>query len=220
MGQLLRLGFPAAMQMVLEVGVFALATTLAARLPAEALAAHQIVLNIASLTFMVPLGVGSATAVLVGQALGRGEQAGAVTTGWRGFQLGVGFMAISGLAFLLFPGPLLGCYTHDPGVIRIGRSILLLAAFFQLADGTQVVGTGALRGLGDTRAPMIANLCGHWFVGLPLGVWLCFGLRYGLAGLWVGLATGLIVVAAALLWRWWASTRKLVPMRALSADFR
>jgi multidrug resistance protein, MATE family len=209
MKRLLNLGLPAALQMNFEIGVFAVATGLAARLSAVELAAHQIVLNVASMAFMVPLGVGSAAAVLVGQALGAREPALAVKLGWRAFGLGAGFMTCSCAAFLLFPSTLLGFYTNDPSVIAVGTGILFLAGLFQIADGVQVVGTGALRGLADTRTPMIANLIGHWAIGLPLGAYLCFSAGRGIWGLWVGLASGLVSVALALLIRWRIATRAL-----------
>lgn len=202
MREFLRLGFPSALHMTFEVGVFALSTTLAARLAPTALAAHQIVLNIASMTFMVPLGVSSATAVLVGQAFGAGRAYEAVRTGWKGFALGVGFMACSGLMLTLGREPILSLFTTDPSVRELAGKILFIAALFQLSDGAQVVGAGALRGLGDTRSPAIGNLCGHWLVGLPLGLYLCFSAGWGLSGLWTGLSVGLTCVAVALTLVW------------------
>jgi MATE family multidrug resistance protein len=202
MKRFLRLGLPSALQMVFEVGVFALSTTLAAHLAAESLAAHQIVLNIASLTFMVPLGISSATAVLVGQELGRGSRPDASRIGWRGISYGVSFMACSGLTLFFARSPILALFTSDVAVREIGARILLIAALFQLSDGTQIVTAGALRGLGDTRSPMLANLGGHWLIGLPAGLLLCFKAGYGLLGLWIGLSLGLTSVAAALIFRW------------------
>jgi MATE family multidrug resistance protein len=215
MKEMIRIGLPSAVQMTLEVGVFTLATTFAARLSASHLAAHQIVLNIASLTFMVPLGVGSSTAVLVGQAFGRKERKTVSQLGWRGLSLGIGFMAISCLALLYFSKPILSLFTTDETVILIGQSILLIAALFQLSDGIQTVGTGALRGLGDTRSPMILNLCGHWFIGLPLGLYLCFSKDWGLRGLWIGLSAGLTLVAVGVLGRWWYLSKMLRSRRRL-----
>ena len=202
MRALIKLGTPSALQMVFEVGVFAMATVLAARLSSEELAAHQIVLNTASFTFMVPLGVSSATAVMVGQAVGRNEPHLARAIGWRGFALGTAFMAFSASMMLLFPHAILSIYSHDVHVIAIGQSLLWVAALFQLSDGAQCVGTGALRGIGDTHTPMVVNLCGHWLVGLPLGVFLCFGLHWGVQGLWIGLSSGLTLVAGGLLYFW------------------
>jgi MATE family, multidrug efflux pump len=202
MMRLIGLGLPAALQITLEVGVFAAATALAGRLPPAALAAHQIAINIAAFTFMVPLGVGSAGAVRVGQAIGRRDPAGAARSGWTALLLGSGFMACSAAVFLLLPGALIGAFTADRRVLDVGVSLLMVAAIFQLFDGIQAVATGVLRGLGDTRTPMIWNLAGHWFVGLPLGYFLCFTLGVGVVGLWWGLSSGLIICGVSLLIAW------------------
>jgi MATE family multidrug resistance protein len=206
MKELLRLGIPAAFQMIFEVGVFSLSSALAAKLTTQALAAHQIALNTASIAFMVPLGISSATAVLVGQHMGKLDYRGAAQMGWKGMQLGVGFMACSCVALLVFSRPILLVYTHDEAVLELAKNVLLVVALFQLADGAQTVATGALRGVADTRTPMFANLIGHWLIGLPLGIYLCFyhrlGPGLGLVGLWIGLATGLVIVAVSLSLKW------------------
>ncbi|HEX9639000.1 MAG TPA: MATE family efflux transporter [Acidobacteriota bacterium] len=200
--ELVRLGLPAAVQVTLEVGVFAAATLLAGRLQPIALASHQIALNIASFTFMVPLGLSSAGAVRVGQGLGRGDPAGAARSGWTTILIGAGFMLCAGLVLVIAPGPIVRIFTTDPWVIMTGAALLGVAAFFQLFDGVQVVATGVLRGSGETRAPMVANLIGHWFFGLPVGAALCFWLGWGVIGLWLGLSLGLIAVALVLLRVW------------------
>ncbi len=209
MRQLLALGLPAASQVTLEVGVFAAATALAGRLPPAALAAHQIAVNLASLTFMVPLGIASAGAVRVGHAVGRRDALGAARSGWTAILFGVSFMSLAAAAFLLIPRALIGAFTSDPTVVSIGVSLLFVAALFQLFDGVQAVSTGALRGLGDTRTPMLWNLAGHWFIGLPLGYTLCFALGFGVIGLWWGLSTGLIICGIALVTVWARSVRHL-----------
>ena len=209
--QLTALGFPAAIQVTLEVGVFAVVTALAGRLEPAILAAHQIVLNIASVTFMVPLGVGSAGAVRVGHAVGRLDGPGARHAGWAALVLGGGFMSCAGIVFVLAPRPILGLFTVEPTVIQLGVSLLLVAALFQLFDGLQGVATGVLRGLGDTRTPMLWNLAGHWVVGLPVGYVLCFELGWGVLGLWVGLSVGLTLVGAVLVATWWYRARALMP---------
>lgn len=209
--QLLALGVPAAAQLTLEVGVFATATTLAGRLDPVALAAHQIVLNVASVTFMVPLGLASAGAVLVGRALGRNDPAAAVRAGWSTIALGAGFMSLSGLAFVLIPRPLLAAFTADPTVVRTGLTLLAVAAGFQLFDGLQGVTTGVLRGAGDTRTPMLVNLAAHWALGLPCGYALAFPGRLGALGLWIGLAVGLTVAGLSLVAAWSRQARRLHP---------
>lgn len=206
--RLVRLGFPAAMQTVFEYGVFASATVFAGHLEPVALAAHQIVLNIAGFTFMVPFGLASASAVRVGQAIGRRDPAGAARAGWMALTLGVAFMAVAAAVFVLGPRALLGLFTRNTAVTEIGVALLLIAAVFQMFDGIQGVLTGALRGLGDTRTPMIWNLVGHWAFGLPLGYALCFWWTWGVRGLWIGLSAGLISVGAALLVVWSRRTRR------------
>ena len=196
------LGLPAASQVTLEVGVFAAATALAGRLAPAALAAHQIAVNFAALTFMVPLGVASAGAVRVGHAIGREDYDGAARSGWTAILFGVAFMSCAAAVFLLVPRLLIGAFTTDSAVISIGASLLFVGAIFQLFDGIQGVSTGVLRGLGDTRTPMMWNLAGHWFIGLPLGYTLCFIVGLGVVGLWWGLSTGLIICAIALLATW------------------
>jgi multidrug resistance protein, MATE family len=203
---IVRLGLPTAGYMLLEVGVFGLSTVLAARLEPNALAAHQIVLCIASAVFMLPLGIGSATAVLVGQSLGQRKFAEARLTGWQGLLLGAGVMLASGLSFVIFSSYWLRPFTASAAVIAIGIKVLQVAALFQLADGAQAVLAGALRGLGITRATFFANLIGHWVFGLPLGLWLCFRLDWGVVGIWFGLALGLLLVALMLIWEWWRQT--------------
>jgi MATE family multidrug resistance protein len=199
---LVRIGLPAAGQVLFEVGVFALATALAGRVSADALAANQIALNMASLTFMVPYGIGSAGAVRVGQAIGRRDPLGARAAGWTAIALGVAFMALASSLFLTFPAALVRAYTTDERVVAIGVALLFVAAFFQLFDGLQGVTTGVLRGAGDTHTPMFWNLGGHWLVGLPLGYYLCFRLGRGVVGLWWGLSAGLVICGVALLVTW------------------
>ena len=203
------LGLPAAAQVTLEVGVFAAATALAGRLAPVSLAAHQIAINIAAFTFMVPLGVASAGAVRVGHAVGRKDAAAAARAGWTALLFGTLFMSMAAAAFLAMPSFLIGAFTIDRRVLDIGVSLLLVAALFQLFDGVQGVATGVLRGLGDTRTPMLWNLAGHWFIGLPLGYALCFIYGYGVIGLWWGLSIGLVICGIALLVVWARKIRRL-----------
>jgi MATE family multidrug resistance protein len=208
--RLLALGLPAAAQITLEMGVFAAATALAGKLDSVSLAAHQIALTAASFTFMVPLGISSAGAVRVGQAIGRGDPKTAGRSGWMALLLAAGFMSSASLAFLLVPAVILRIFTIDENVIAAGVSLLFVAAFFQLFDGVQVVATGILRGAGDTRTPMLSALVGHWLLGLPIGVSLCFTAGWGVVGLWIGLSTGLIAVGIVLLFVWIRRVRILV----------
>jgi len=206
--RLAQLGAPAAGQILLEVSAFTLAGLLAARLDAPSIAAHQIALMCAALAFMLPLGVSSATAVRVGQALGRRDRLAAVRAGWTGIGVGAAVMTFSALLFLLAPELVLRVFTDDPAVLAKGRGLLAVAAAFQLFDGVQVVATGALRGLGDTRTPMLVGLAGHWLVGLPVGATLCFAGGLGVVGLWMGLSTGLVTVALSLLVVWRQRTER------------
>jgi len=200
--RLFALGLPAAGQAVFEVGVFSAATALAARVSENALAAHQIALNLAALTFMIPLGVSSAAAVRVGQAVGRRDPRGAASAGWTAIGIGVGFMGSAAIVFLMIPRGLIRLFTGDPAVLELGVSLLFVAAVFQLFDGLQGVTTGALRGLANTRTAMLWNLVGHWIVGLPLGYLLCFRWGLGVVGLWWGLSIGLMICGVALLFVW------------------
>jgi MATE family multidrug resistance protein len=200
--RLLKLGLPAASQYTAEVGVFALATALSGMLDPISSASHQIALNMAGVAFMIPLGMGSAGAVRVGHAVGAGDRPRASAAGWTAIMLGTGFMIASGLMFVLMPEDLIRWFSDDPDVLRVGTSLLLLAAVFQLFDGIQGVITGTLRGIGDTRTPMVVNLLAHWLVGLPISYTLCFILGWGVYGLWVGLSLGLIIVGVILLYVW------------------
>jgi MATE family multidrug resistance protein len=200
--RLAALGFPAAMQMLVEGAVFGIVTVFAARLDEASLAAHGIAVNVIATTYMVPLGISSAAAVRVGQAVGRKDTRGAAAAGWSAVLLSTLFMGAAGVALWVVPKWIVEIYTHDPDVIRIGVALLRIAAFFELFDGFQTVTTGALRGLGDTRTPMLAHFGGYWLVGLPLAYVLCFSFGWGASGLWVGLSAALILIGTALLAVW------------------
>jgi MATE family multidrug resistance protein len=200
--RLIALGAPAAGQILLEVGAWNMVTLSAGWLTPVALATHQIVLNYASVTFMVPLGVSAAAAVSVGHAVGAGDHERARRAGWLALGLGTVFMLLAAVVFVVMPGPLIALYTRDQEVMALGTRLLWVVAAFELFDGIQVVSTGALRGLGETRVPMLANFVGYWLLGLPLGLTLCFVLHWGIYGLWIGLLAALIVIASVLLTRW------------------
>jgi MATE family multidrug resistance protein len=207
--RLIMLGLPAAMQFTLESGVFALVTALIARLGAVPLASHQIALNTVALTYMVPLGIASAAAVRVGQAIGRKDASGASDAGGTAILLGAGFMTCAGVALLVFPRWIARSYTPDETVIRSTINLLAAGAAFQLFDGIQTVATGALRGAGDTRTPMLCHFAAYWIIGLPLGAWLCFRRGWGAFGLWAGLSLALILIGIVLLFAWRRAVRRL-----------
>jgi MATE family multidrug resistance protein len=198
LGRVLALGLPVGLQMLVEVSAFATASALSGKIGQVAAAGNQIALSLASTTFMVPLGLGAATAVRVGQAVGRGDTPGARRAGLAGATLGTGFMVLAALAFLAAPQALARALTDKADVIAVAVPLVRVAALFQLFDGIQVVAAGALRGAGDTKSTFWANLVGHFVVGLPIAVLLAFGRGMGGAGLWWGLSAGLTTVAIAL----------------------
>lgn len=200
--ELFRLGLPAAGHIFLEVAGFAAATAMAGSFPAILLAAHEITLNHAALTYMVPLGISSAAAVRVGNAIGAGEVLRARAAGYAAILAGLGFMSLSAVTMFLLPRAILGVYTVDQDVIAAAVPLLFWAAAFQMFDGLQSVTTGALRGWGDTHTAFLANLAGYWAIGLPIGGWLCFAEGFGVTGLWIGLTIGLASVALILVVRW------------------
>lgn len=206
-GRLLQVGVPAAVQVMLELGVFAVAGGLAARITPDALAANQIVLNIAGFVFMVPFGLGSAAAVRVGHAVGGQDAARARRAGSVALLVGVTFAVLMSMTFATVPDPFLRIFTTDMSVRKTGALILLIYAVSQPFDACQAVATGALRGLGETRVPMVANLLGHWGVGLPIAWFLCFGRGWGVTGLWAGLCFSLLLIGVTLVGVWQARTR-------------
>ncbi|MBW3535209.1 MAG: MATE family efflux transporter [Gemmatimonadetes bacterium] len=199
--RMLRLGLPVGVQFALEYGAFAAIAVLMGWLGTVAMAGHQIAINLASLTFMVPLGVSQATAVLVGQAVGAEDPPEARRRAGAGLAVGGGFMALTALAFLTGPGLLARVYSTDPAVVGLAVTLIPIAGVFQVFDGLQVVASAVLRGVGDTRAPMVINVLGFWLLGMPVSLLLGFRMGAGPVGLWWGLVAGLGVVAAALLAR-------------------
>jgi MATE family multidrug resistance protein len=203
---MVRLGWPIGVTMALEMGVFALAAYFMGWIGAPAVAAHAVALQIAAITFMVPLGLGQAATVRVGLALGRRDEVGIARAGWTAWVVGVAFMGTMALFMWIFPRPLVTLFLSDvPAnavVIGLAVTFLRVAAAFQLVDGAQVIGAGMLRGLHDTRWPLMFALVGYWVVGLGTAVWLGFGVDWKGVGIWIGLASGLAAVAALMLARW------------------
>jgi MATE family multidrug resistance protein len=196
--RMLALGAPVAIQMSLEIWAFSAGTLLAGRLGAVSLAAHTIVLNLAALSFMLPLGISQAAVTRVGNLLGRRDPLGARRAAWVAVAMGAGVMTLSAAAFVLLREFLPALYTQSPDVIVLAAAILPIAAVFQVFDGTQVVGCGVLRGMGRTRPAAWFNFIAYWVIGLPFGAWLGLSLGWGLAGIWWGLALGLAAVAISL----------------------
>ncbi|NJM51703.1 MAG: MATE family efflux transporter [Sphingomonadales bacterium] len=201
-----RLGLPIAVSFGLEGGVFSVAVMLMGWISVEAVAAHAIALQIASLSFMVPMGLGQAATVRVGIGHGRKDAAMIHRAGWTSFVLGTGFMALMAALLWLFPQQLISIFlkdaADDPAVAALAVQFLAVAALFQIVDGAQVVGQGMLRGLHDTRMPMFIAAFGYWVVGIGVGAWLAFRAGWGGVGIWTGLATGLAIVALLILLRW------------------
>jgi MATE family multidrug resistance protein len=200
--RLVALGFPSAMQILVEGAVFGVVTVMAARFDEVSLAAHSIAVNVISITFMVPLGISSAAAVRVGQAVGRKSPPGIAVSGWTALLLGAGFMSAAGLALAIVPRWIARLYTPEAAVIAASAALLRIAALFEIFDGLQVVATGALRGLGDTRTPALAHLAGYWLIGMPVAYVLCFSYGWGVTGIWVGLTSALILIGLILLVAW------------------
>ncbi len=215
--ELVRLGGPASAQIAVEISVWAVTAALIGKISPEQLAAHQVAISVASFTFMVPVGIGSAAAVRVGQALGRGDPEAAGRAGWMALLLGASFMTSAGVVLVVAPGLIVRAFTSDPRVLVTGVSLLGVCALFQLFDGLQAVATGALRGAGDTRTPMLCHLAGYWCIGLPLGYYLTFHAGWGAAGLWAGLCLALILIGSALLWVWSRTVRSFGVMRLSDA---
>jgi MATE family multidrug resistance protein len=200
-----RLGWPIGLSLSLEVGVFALAAYLMGWIGTSAVAAHAVALQVAALTFMVPVGISQAVTVRVSRALGAGDSAAIARAGWTAWWLGIAFMAAAAVLMWAYPSQIIALFLGEatsPRVRELAVTFLTIAAAFQIVDGAQVIGAGMLRGLHDTRWPLIFSAAGYWGVGLGVGAWLAFGARWGGVGLWVGLASGLAAVAALVIARW------------------
>lgn len=191
--ELVRVGVPIGVSMCMEVTMFAVVALFMGSLGTYAVAGHQIAINFASITFMLAFGLSAAITVRVGQVVGRSGIKEARFSGFVGIGLASIFMCLTALIMFLFPGFITGLYTNDVELQEIAISLIYMAAIFQLSDGLQVTGSGALRGLKDTKIPMVVNLIAYWIVGLPLGYYLGINLQWGPEGLWIGLIAGLTV---------------------------
>jgi MATE family multidrug resistance protein len=205
--ELWRLGMPIGATLVFEVAVFNASTFLMGLIGEASIAAHSIALQIASLSFMVPLGLSQAATVRVGRAYGAHDVDGIRRAGWAALAMGTTFMAMAALVMIRLPRTLISAFLDldvpaNAPVVDLAVSFLALAALFQLADGAQAVTAGMLRGLHDTRMPMVYAALGYWGIGLVVGVVLAFGAELHGVGIWIGLAAGLTTVAVLLLTRW------------------
>jgi multidrug resistance protein, MATE family len=199
--RMLRLGLPVGAQLELEMSAFAAVALIMGWLGTAEMAGHQVAINLASLTFMVPLGIAQAGSVRVGQAVGRASPDSARAAATSALMSGGAFMCLTAIVFLTLPGPLTALYTNDPAVVVIAVALIPIAGVFQVFDGLQIVAAGVLRGIGDTTAPFLANLVAFWVIGMPIGLFLAFRTVAGPVGLWWGLVAGLAAAATFLVVR-------------------
>lgn len=209
MYHIFRLGLPISGQMVFEMGAFSFSAIMIGWLGARELAAHQIAINVASVTYMMASGIAAAATVRVGNQKGLGNIHGMRMAGNSSFIMGVLFMIASGLLMILAKDVIPYLYLDDPAVVELASTLLIIAAIFQISDGVQVVGLGVLRGLEDVRVPSLISLIAYWVIGLPVGYVLCFKLGVGVSGIWAGLLVGLSVAAFLLFWRFKMLSSKL-----------
>ncbi len=205
---LLHIGLPMGITLLMEAGLFVAVALALGTLGTDIVAGHQVALNVASIAFMLPLGVAMAITVRVGHAVGRGDRPGARRAGFAGLALIVLTQSVSASLMLLLPERIAALYTGDPVVVALAAQLLVLAGLFQFSDGIQAAANGALRGLKDTRIPMFLTLFAYWGVGMPVGWWLAFPRGLGARGMWTGLIAGLSVAAVLLLWRFIRRTRR------------
>ena len=193
--EILHVGIPIGLSSTMEVTMFALVSLLMGSIGAVAVAGHQIAINFSAMTFMVPFGLSTAVTTRVGNAIGKGSMHEARRRGYVGIGLAALFMSTTALLIYLFPDLITSMYTQDAEVKSVAISLLYMAAIFQISDGLQVSGYGALRGLKDTKVPMLVNFIAYWMIGLPLGYYLGIARGIGPQGLWMGLIAGLTTAA-------------------------
>jgi MATE family multidrug resistance protein len=207
-GALIHIGLPMAVSLLAEAGLFVATALIIATLGEDVIASHQVALNIASLFFMIPLGLAMAITVRVGNAVGRGDARGVRYAGFCGIGLTLVTQLFSAGLMLTMQHYIAALYTNDPKVIALAMQLIMLAGLFQFSDGIQVASNGALRGLKDTRIPMAITLFAYWIIGMPVGWWLAFHHGLGARGMWMGLIAGLSVAAVMLFIRFWRSAWK------------
>ena len=207
--ELIALGAPVGGQIFVEIAIFGAVTAIISTFGALPLSGHQIALDCASFTFMVPMAIASAASVRVGQAIGRRDPEGARVAGWAGILLGAAFMLTASCVFLIIPRQIARGFSPDPHVIAAATPLLMIVAVFQLFDGLQMTSTGALRGTGNTRVGLYVHFCSYWLLGLPIGLFFGFRMHLGAAGLWMGLCFGLILAGTALTYLWHRTTKRL-----------
>ena len=207
---LLKLGVPMSMSWFMEASLFGVTALIMGTLGTNVVAGHQIALNFASITFMIPLGLAMAITVRVGHAMGRQDVAAARFSGLTGISLAAGFMAVSAMCIFTFPQVIAGIYTSDPEVLKMAITLLFMAAIFQISDGLQVAAAGALRGLKDTRFPMVITFVAYWLIGMPLGYTLGIVMGGGARSMWIGIICGLTAAAVLLNTRFYLLTRRLI----------
>jgi multidrug resistance protein, MATE family len=208
--KILALGIPSATQYFFEVGAFTFAAIMVGWLGTDQLAAHQIALNLASISFMCTLGISTAGSIRVGYGVGKGNITETRRAGFTAIMLGEGLMALFGIIFILFRNNLPAFYIKDPAVISIASSLLIIAALFQIFDGTQAVGIGILRGLTDVKGPTVITFIAYWIIGLPVGYVLGFHYGLGVQGIWIGLLFGLVASAVLLTLRFNHKSKQIV----------
>ena len=206
---LLKLGVPMSMSWFLEASLFGTIALIMGTLGTTIVAGHQIALNVASITFMIPLGLSMAITVRVGHAMGRQDPEAARFSGLTGIALAGLFMAVSALFIFAFPRFIAGIYTQDPAVLQMAVMLLFMAAVFQISDGLQVAAAGALRGLKDTKFPMIITFIAYWLIGMPLGYTLGISMGGGARAMWIGIICGLTTAAILLNARFYVLTRRM-----------
>lgn len=209
----LRMGFPIALQLAAEIFMFSAATILATGFGDVPAGAHQVVLQICSATFMVPLAISSTTSMRVSTYMGGHETPLAIRSGWIGITMATLPMVLSGIAMYLWPEVLLRVFSSDEALITTAITLMVPAALFQIFDGLQVGAAGGLRGIGKVKTPLYSNLVGHYLVGLPLALYLAYEAEYGVWGIWCGLAAGLFSVSIINIWRWLIDSQRLSEAR-------